>query len=234
MAKKRLADLLRQEAQKFSESDVAPPPEATADENLDPDAETIQEIPNPMATNPHTRRATQTKADLEATIKELRAALEQAHQKETTLQEEITQLQSASQADGEAAIRELKAALEDAHQKEADLHERVTELQTSLHAQKTFVEKLQEQLQRTSQMKTELENAKKAALQLAQTNTQLMQELEALRKEKESPKVQVDKTPDRGYKALDRGYKFIERSSERFTQQPAEAPADFARNTWLL
>ncbi|MCA1993584.1 MAG: hypothetical protein LDL41_16305 [Coleofasciculus sp. S288] len=65
-----------------------------------------------------------------------------------------------------------------------------------------------------------MEQAKKAALQLAKTNEKLSHEVETLKKENEDPEPQENKSP-----APKLG---------RPIQKESDKPADFAKSTWLL
>lgn len=73
---------------------------------------------------PSARHATPTKAELEATVTKLRAALEEAQHKETTL-------------------TELKDALEESHRKEGSLQQQISDLEANLQHQQKLVDKLQ-------------------------------------------------------------------------------------------
>src|ERR671933_1104083 len=121
MTKKRITDLLRQEAQKLPDAEGTPVIEVTAEEVPEQDAEAEEELSTNMPNNSGARRTNLTKADLEATVTQLRSALEQAQQKESSLQQQIADVQS-------------------------DLDE-----------QKTFVQKLQKELEKANQLKGELE-----------------------------------------------------------------------------
>lgn len=84
-----------------------------------------------------------------------------------------------------AKIAELQQALEAAKQQETDLKQEVADLKADLKAQTATTKKLQTQLeaaeQRSHQLGTELAEAKQTALQLADSNSQLKQELDALK-----------------------------------------------------
>jgi len=163
MTKKRLSDLLREEAQK------SPDPEAeaiqeVAPEPLEPDPtldETEQlyetsDEPSPVNTSatPRAKRTGPTKAELETKMTELREALLEAHGKETSLQQQIADLQS-------------------------DLQE-----------QKILVQKLQAALEQTNQIKAELEQAKKVILQLSEVGSKTTQAVNTPKKENEGFKSQ--------------------------------------------
>lgn len=127
--------------------------------------------------------------------------------------------ETSAKADLELTITELKAALEQAHQKESSQQQQIAELQSKLDEQKTILKQLQQNLEQAKSLKVELEETKKAALQLAEANSKLMQEVNAVKKQ-EDLRVKSDKKPNRRAEILD--------------PIQTERPADFAANTWLL
>ena len=76
----------------------------------------------------------------------------------------------------ESTIAELNATLDTVRQtakhRENELLDQITELQTALQTQQATVKQLQAELKQSSQLKTELEEAKKMILQLSQVNAQ--------------------------------------------------------------
>jgi translation initiation factor 2B subunit (eIF-2B alpha/beta/delta family) len=181
MAKKNLGDLLRQEAGKSTTLEVEPVQDVTTDELIEHNAETVEElIPLDMPNTSGSRPTSPTKAELEATVIELKSALEAAHQMQVSLQQQIADL-----------LSEQKGSIEK-RQKDGD----------------------------QANLKKDLEEAKKAALQLAEANTKLVEEAKSLKKGKQS--IQPQK-----YKGVDTG-------AVHFAQQHSEEPSDFAANTWLL
>ncbi len=146
--KKRISNLLQEEAQKGTSSEG----EITIDTNATPvpssvesdspsDEETalltnVDEEKIPAVEHTTTKRINPTKADLEATVEELRETLTRSQQNE------------------------------------ADLLQQIEELQSNLAKQKALAEKASK----------ELVEAKKVALQLAESNTQLTEEINALNK----------------------------------------------------
>jgi len=147
--KKRLSDLLRDEAQK-PPSEAEAIQEAAPDQPLEPDTtlsetepttsyETTDE-PSPLDTAAPRAKRIPTKAELETTVSELREALKDSHGKENSLQQQIADLQS-------------------------DLQE-----------QKILLQKLLAELEQTSQIKAELEQAKKVILQLVDDSSKTTQE----------------------------------------------------------
>ncbi|MBD2388130.1 hypothetical protein [Cylindrospermum sp. FACHB-282] len=176
MVKKRLADLLQEETQKFT------PPEGES--AIEIAAEVVTEASNFPTEEPPIQISESTAA-LEATVKELRDSLEKANKKEATFQNKITDLQSA------------------------------------LSAQKVATENLTQ----------ELDETKKTALQLAEANSQLIEEINGLKQAKETVKALVKQPIKESYNPLN--YRKSHRSPERLQEKPTQANDDFANNTWL-
>ncbi len=198
--KQNLSDLIQEEAQKFTPSAGEDAIEVTAQTVTEETAVTPEEPPTPEENG--AKRST--KADLEATIKELQASLKKSEQQEKTLQQTIEELQAA------------------------------------LSEQKSSVNKLTK----------ELEETKKTALQLAQANSQLIEEHKslALAQEKEQQaklqqeKQQQEKLQQEQLQKQKDIYKPVPyRKSTRLpdnrptqpNQTTNEIKDDFASNTWL-
>lgn len=116
MVKKRLEDLLREEAQKSPNTEAASEQtiELEATEVSDTDPETTEDSSSTtaaMRTNP-------TKAELENTVKELKAALQASEAENKTLQRQISTLQSDLQQQKILAdlAEKLQAELDEAKQ----------------------------------------------------------------------------------------------------------------------
>ena len=195
MAKKSLTDLLREEVQKSPDLEAENAQEITA----------VEESPMNTPSKPGTRNSSPTKADLETTVAQLTAALEKAKQA-TPAQAEL--------------VSELKNALTESQEKESSLQQQITELQSELKQQKQTVEKLQAQLEKLDPLKIEFEQAKTAALQLAQVNEKLTQEIDTLKQEKEKLKGQGNSLPIH--------------QPGRPIQKELEKSDDFAKKAWLL
>lgn len=155
MARKRLSDLLRDEAQK--------PAPAT-------------ERPSKAAAKPAARRPARS---TKATPTEEPPAPVEASVVETP----------PSNPELEAAIAQLQSLLSQAQQREQSLQQQISGLETELHHQQQQVQQLQEHLTKANRLQPELEQAKKAALQLAEANQKLTQELESLRHQNGNGKV---------------------------------------------
>jgi chromosome segregation ATPase len=206
MAKKRLTDLLREEVEKSPDINSATERKTNDDEDIEQNAEAVEKSPMNTPAKPNARRSvatksTATKAELEATVAELKAALEEAQKKETS-------------------FADLKESLEESHRKEKALQKQITELQAELHNQNESLQKLQKNLEKIADLKTEFDQAKKAAVQLAEANEKLTQEINALKKENESLTVEE--------------HRMQEPMPGRPIQKENERPADFAKTSWLL
>ncbi|MEH2077535.1 MAG: hypothetical protein V7K57_24580 [Nostoc sp.] len=205
MARKQsLSDLLQEEAQKFTppegESAIEVTAESIAEEEASSDEESSTQTPDPTST----KRTSPTKADLEATVKELTINLEKSHKKEASLGQEI-----------------------------ADLQSKLSKQQTLASEQKLLAQ----------QVTKELDETKKTALQLAEANSLLIEEINALKQtaEDNSKKLVVKETSaikpvKEHYNPLN--YKKSHRSSETLAQnqpqnQPNEYP-DSSNEMWLL
>ncbi|WP_071190517.1 hypothetical protein [Trichormus sp. NMC-1] len=142
-----------------------------------------------------------------------------------------TKRTTPTKADLEATIQALTANLEKAQQKEVSFKEHISDLKTDLSLQKALEERLT----------TELYETKKTALQLAESNSQLIEEINGLKKVKEPVKEPVKETykePIREtYKETSRSLsinpKKSHRSPERLQEKPNQSNDNFADNTWL-
>lgn len=162
-----------------------------------------------------TRNQQPTKSQLEATIRELKAALKEAQEKE---------VQQKEPQHHDENFDELKHALEEAHRKEGALQQKVTDLQSELQHHKKLVHKLQTEIEKLEQIKSDFEQAKKAALQLAEVNEKLMQEIKTLTKEKEKEKEVIPTKMNIS----------VESMPPRPIQKESEKQVDFATKSWLL
>jgi chromosome segregation ATPase len=126
----------------------------------------------------------------------------------------------------EMQVAELKENLDASHDQEKNLHQQVVDLQSALYEKQVLIEKLTK----------ELEEAKKAALNLAEVNSKLIAESQA--KNEEKPQKSTVTKPEKasaiqvkepynpvGYR---KSYRVPDRLVER--QKPDD---DFGANTWL-
>jgi DNA repair exonuclease SbcCD ATPase subunit len=217
MAKKSLTDLLHEEVKKSSKQESKTVQENTDDELQEQNAQLGEESPMNTQNNPSARRATPTKADLESTITELKTALKEAqHQEEKFV--------------------DLKNALEEAYKKEGALEQQITDLQSDLQHQKRLVHKLEKELEKLEPLKKEFEQAKKAALQLAEANDKLTQEINSLKKGNEPIKEQKSTALKEQKVSVIKEQEHAPRYQQplRPVQKEADKPADFATKSWLL
>ncbi|MBD2682039.1 MULTISPECIES: hypothetical protein [Nostoc] len=199
MAKKQsLSDLLQQEAQKFTSPEDESAIEVSAEEIVQEQAKTEEESSPPTPEPTTTRRTNPTKADLEATVKELTNNLEISHQKQAALEQEIV-----------------------------DLKSKLSQQKTLVSEQKTLAEQLTQ----------ELDETKKTALQLAEANSQLIEEINTLKQAAET-KSQVAAKQTSAIKPVKEtynplSYRKSHRSSEKLAEKQTATNDDFAENTWL-
>ncbi|NET00586.1 MAG: hypothetical protein F6K61_08405 [Sphaerospermopsis sp. SIO1G1] len=169
MNKKSLTNLLQEETQKFTPSPDDSTIEVTAEKVIESELLPDEEITKKSKS---TKSKTPTKADLEVTIQELKESLEEYENQETELNQEI--------ADLNTALSEQKTLAE---RLTTELRQEITDLNTALSEQKTLAERLAKELYET----------KKTALQLAESNSQLIAEMKDL-KDKPTPE-SIKSTP---------------------------------------
>jgi len=206
MAKKSLTDLLREEVEKSPDLELEKAGESTDDEIREQNTESVENLPMNTSDKSSARHSTPTKADLEATITELQAALKEAQHKEER-------------------FADLKADLEEAYRKEGALQQQINDLQSELQHQKKSVHKLEKELEKIEHLKADFEQAKKAAIQLADANEKLIQEVNTLKK---GDLKKVEETPKGP------GHEIIYHAPDRPIQKENDKPADFAKTSWLL
>jgi uncharacterized protein involved in exopolysaccharide biosynthesis len=123
----------------------------------------------------------------------------------------------------EVTIKDLTTTLEKSQKKEVSLREQISDLKADLSTQNALVERLT----------TELHETKKTALQLAEYNSQLIAEIEVLKKPQEPVKEAVREPVKQISQSLSINPKKSYRSPERLQELPNQANDDFANNTWL-
>jgi len=211
MPKKRLSNLIQEEAktQKLTANQAdasAIDVEAKTVDNQSAETSTSTDTDSPSSspvevqatttpasasTSPNPKPMTLTKADLETTVIELKQDLEEANRAETELGEQVSKLRSdlsAKESLTENLHQELTAqkALTEKLNQELAAQKALTEkLNQELTAQKALTEKLDQELTAqkalTEKLDRELAATKKDALQLAETNTKLTDEIEAMK-----------------------------------------------------
>jgi len=156
MARKRLSDLLREEANKSEESEAGQSTADTTGSRRKPSTSSRQKKPG---SSQSTSRKTAT----------------------------VTEKSSTTPASSETTVNiddlrdDLKEVQEQAQQQQVVFQQQLDELQTELDKQIALNRSLKADLDKFEGLKAELEQAKKVALQLAEENTRMGQELKALK-----------------------------------------------------
>ena len=161
MVRKRLSDMLREEAQKPAETEV--------------DVASTAQVANPASaaqSKPAAKRRNPT-AGSQPAAKSQASTVSQDASKETAYKNEAIAIA--------LEVTRLTADLETAARQVTDLNQQVTDLKAELKDQITASKKLQPTLEkvekRNQQLETELSEAKQTILQLVEVNSQLKQDL---------------------------------------------------------
>ncbi len=155
MVRKRIGDLLREEAKEPVAREDAPVNEEN-NHKTEQDNEVKEELPPVNIPATKSRRSTATTTEPETTVDEFKKLLQTAQKTETSLQAQITDL-----------ITQLQAA----QKTETSLQAQITDLKTQLQEQKKLTKELQVQASQDKQLKSELEEAKKTILKLAEVSS---------------------------------------------------------------
>jgi predicted nucleic acid-binding Zn-ribbon protein len=118
-----------------------------------------------------------------------------------------------NQSELEAIIKELQKTVDTLQQKECTLMQKISALQMVISEQKALAERLTEELYETKQ----------TALQLADSNSQLLEEIKIFKQPSQQAS-QISKSIQ---------YKKSHRSIERLQEKPNQDSEDFSKNTWL-
>jgi predicted RNase H-like nuclease (RuvC/YqgF family) len=118
-----------------------------------------------------------------------------------------------NQSELEAIIKELQKTVDTLKQKESTLMQKISALQMVISEQKALAERLTEELYETKQ----------TALQLADSNSQLLEEIKIFKQPSQQTS-QISKSSQ---------YKKSHRSIERLQEKPNQDSEDFSKNTWL-
>jgi chromosome segregation ATPase len=133
-----------------------------------------------------------------------------------------TQVQTDNnQLELEANIKELQEAISTLKQKESTLIKQISDLQTAFSEKEALVERLTNELYETKQ----------TALQLADSNSQLLEEIKVLNQPSQQPHSQLSQQASQISKSIQ--YKKSHRSIERLQEKPNQDSEDFSKNTWL-
>jgi chromosome segregation ATPase len=206
--RKRVADVLQEEAHKISSPEVESIIDVTAEEVPDETTPTTEES---VAKN---KRTTPTKADLETTINQLQTSLEETRQNEVNVRQQLNDLQSAL-SEKNTVIKQLQASVAETQQNQKNLQSQISDLQSALSEKDKLVERLTK----------ELDEAKQAAVQLAQANSQLTEEINNLHNSKKEKAIPKALTYRKSYRAP---------TPEKLPPQTPTEPADNSNQMWLL
>lgn len=171
MTKRRLGELLREEVKKPSDQEGQPSP---TDENTPPETES----PSKTGANHRPKRKNPTKAELETTVTELKEELQAAHQRESSLQQQVADLQ--------AHLQEQKTSAQ--------------KLQTELESANKLHPELEEAKELANKLQAELEEAKGVILQLSETNSRTSQKINSTKPENKDSRTHLKKIPHHSVK----------------------------------
>ncbi|MTJ06361.1 MULTISPECIES: hypothetical protein [unclassified Anabaena] len=128
-----------------------------------------------------------------------------------------------------ANIQELQQTVGKLTQKESNLKKQISDLQIVVSEKEALVERLTKELSETKQ----------TALQLADSNSQLLEELKAFKQPhqqvSQQSHQQSSKQPSSQASQISKSiqYKKSHRSIERLQEKPSQDSEDFSANTWL-
>ena len=134
-----------------------------------------------------------------------------------TLTTEIPASPSNKELELEARIEELQQTVSTLKQKQATLQNKISDLKVVVTEKDALVERLT----------TELQETKQTALQLADSNSQLLEEVKVFKQ----PHQQTSEQATQISKSIQ--YKKSHRSIERLQEKPTQDSEDFSKNTWL-
>jgi len=140
-----------------------------------------------------------------------------------------TRQTSQTTSDSEGIVTELRAALKQAQEKEHSLEHRIAELLVEIEDEKALVKQLRQDVADFDAVNDELEQAKTTILQLAEANSKLIEQMNALKKEP-APLQKKEPTSQQKYKSARQTVVFPQQDQVDSEGQSV----DFARNTWLL
>ena len=121
----------------------------------------------------------------------------------------------------EASIKELQQTVSTLKQKESTLIKQMSDLQIAVSEKEALAERLTKELYETKQ----------TALQLADSNSQLLEEIKVLNQPSQQPHSQLSQQASQISKSIQ--YKKSHRSIERLQEKPNQDSEDFSKNTWL-
>jgi uncharacterized coiled-coil DUF342 family protein len=121
----------------------------------------------------------------------------------------------------QAIIKELQKTVDTLKQKESNLTKQISDLQIAVSEKEALAERLTQELYETKQ----------TALQLADSNSQLLEEIKVLNQPSQQPHSQLSQQGSQISKSIQ--YKKSHRSIERLQEKPSQDSEDFSKNTWL-
>ena len=121
----------------------------------------------------------------------------------------------------EASIKELQQTVSRLKQKESTLIKQISDLQIAVSEKEVLAERLTKELSQTKQ----------TALQLADSNSQLLEQIKVLKQPSEQSSHQPSEQASQIAKSIQ--YKKSHRSIERLQEKPNQDSEDFSANTWL-
>lgn len=131
----------------------------------------------------------------------------------------------------EGVVSELRVTLEQVQKSEELLQQQVVDLQRALDSQKALAKQFKQELESTDSLKAELEQAKRTIVQLAEANSNLIEERTPAKKEnQESQAIQPVSTKSQ-YKSARQTVIFPDQNQENIEEGDY---VDFAKNSWLL
>lgn len=238
MVKKRLSNLIKEEAeaQKLTPNQADEPvidveaqtvdtqsDETSTSTDTDSPSSSPTEVqakttPTSAPKSPNPKPMTLTKADLEATVIELKQDLEEANKAEAELGEQVSKLRSD--------LFEQESLTQKLNQELAAQTALTEKLHQELVAQKALTEKLN----------TQLDATKKDALQLAETNTRLTDEMEAMKPASIKPGAIKQVNPRQNSSIIHRSTKYPKRTPRPIVSKhhSQEEGANNSTQMWLL
>ncbi|MBS9383034.1 MAG: hypothetical protein HEQ24_01900 [Dolichospermum sp. BR01] len=130
-------------------------------------------------------------------------------------------LPNNNQLELEASIKELQQTVATLKQKSSTLTQQISALQIAVSEKEALAERLTKELQETKQ----------TALQLADSNSQLLAEIKVLKQPTQQSHPQLSQQASQISKSIQ--YKKSHRSIERLQEKPNQDSEDFSKNTWL-
>ncbi len=126
-----------------------------------------------------------------------------------------------TQLELEASVKELQQIVFTLKQQESTLKQQISDLQIVVSEKEALAERLTKEVYETKQ----------TALQLADSNSQLLEEIKVLKQPYQQSSPQPSTQSSQISKSIQ--YKKSHRSIERLQEKPSQDSEDFSKNTWL-